>query len=142
MLKSLHREVFYPKFEGASGTLELFPPMEASLGISHSSFIPYDKRGRGLGTKAHEHRLRYAKYIGFKYLICTVNVKNEAQKRIMEKFHWQRLTWFETYCSAVILYGRCLNDIEPLSALEVKDQQLNLKEKEEYGTLTDRKDKR
>lgn len=97
------------------GEISLFPGFEASLGISHSVYVPLKDCGKGLGTKAHAYRLGVAKYLGFKNLICTVRISNIAQIKILNKFGWKELHRLGTYCNTVILYLKDLSDVEPIA---------------------------
>lgn len=95
-------------YEGVTGLLEVFPGFCHSLGISYNVVVPLDKRNQGLGTKAHEERLREAKRLGYRYLLCSVRNDNKAQHKIMSKFGWARLAEFNTSCHSVTLFGKSL----------------------------------
>lgn len=98
-------------YKGVTSSIEHFPQIACSVGISHSTLVPFELRGRGLGTEAHQHRLKYARYHDFKYLICTVRRDNERQHKIMKKFGWKELDSTDTYCHNIVMYGRDLSDI-------------------------------
>ena len=115
-------------FDGVEGKLVIFPNFEASLGISHSVFVPFDKRNKGLGSKAHAYRLGVAKYLGFKNLICTAKVHNEAQIKILKKFGWLEVFRFGTYCSEVILFVKNLDNVSPIPIEKYPQNRLREKE--------------
>lgn len=98
-------------YKGVTSEIEHFPQISCSVGISHSVQVPHDKRGQGLGKEAHEHRLKFARHVGFKYLVCTVRKDNEVQHKIMAKFGWKKLDSTDTYCHNIVMYGRSLEDI-------------------------------
>lgn len=97
---------------GVTSVIEHFPAVACSLGIFHSVVVPWSARGKGLGTRAHEHRLKVAKAQGFKYVLCSVRKDNEIQRKILAKFNWKELDSTDTYCHNISMFGRDLSDIE------------------------------
>ncbi len=71
-----------------SAQLTEFPGNECQIGIFHNVYIKREHRGKGIGSKFHKHRLEAAKRYGYSTVICTVNVDNVVELRILEKNNW------------------------------------------------------
>lgn len=54
---------------------------------------------KGLGTLLHEFRLTVAKRAGFSLALCTVDMSNAPQMRILHKFRWERGRLFQNALS-------------------------------------------
>lgn len=106
-----NHEGYKLSFKGVKSEVTYFPEINYSLAISSKVYVNYADRDKGLGTAAHEHRLRFCRWVGIKYLLCSVRRDNAAQHKIMEKFKWNRLDETDTYCHNIVMYGRDLSDI-------------------------------
>lgn len=88
-------------------------PGTTQVGVSYGMFVfPWDRR-MGWGTKEHPERLRQFQKLGYDYVLCTVNLGNEAQVKILERFGWKRLDWFRSAKTehAVAVYGKDLTKV-------------------------------
>lgn len=99
-------------YKGVRSTVYHFPGIVCSVGIFGSVFLHEGLRGQGLGSAAHQHRLQYAKSLGFKYVMCSVRRDNDVQHHILKKFGWKEIGQTDTYCHAIVMYERHLDDIE------------------------------
>lgn len=75
-------------------------PGNGTVIVFTHSVIRYDKRGRGYGAIYHRERLTWARRGGFTSALCTVNVDNVAQIRILKACGWMR-------CGVVIPCDEC-----------------------------------
>jgi len=78
------------------------------VAVNHSFFIYPKYRGKGIGSKNHEARLKRLAEMGYDYVICTVNTKNSAQVKILVKHGWSKLSMFTSSKTenSVAVYGR------------------------------------
>lgn len=106
------REGYDLDYHGVKSRIDYFPGVEFSLAISHSVYLSWILRGQGLGKEAHEHRLQFCRWVGIKYLLCSVRRDNVPQHKIMDRFKWKKLDQTDTYCHNIVMYGRDLSDIE------------------------------
>lgn len=82
------------KFGAAIGHLDNLPGC-SQVGVSHGSFVQPSERGKGVGSMAHQARLRMAEgQLGYDCLLCTVDMKNTAELAIIAKNGWRRATVF------------------------------------------------
>lgn len=98
---------------GVVGHFDLEPmPRCPKVAISHSLEINSEHRGKGFGRLAMEQRLQLAKSLGFQVIICTVREGNTAQERIMSRFNFRRITFFDnpTTDHRVGLWYKNIND--------------------------------
>lgn len=79
--------------EGASYQLTELPGCDQVV-VSHGAFVPTHIRGKGIGDRAHKHRLSHIKELGFDYAVCTVDAANVAQIKILTKNGWHKLQEF------------------------------------------------
>jgi L-amino acid N-acyltransferase YncA len=81
------------------------------VAVSHNSVIYEEQRGKGHGTKANELRIEKAKFLGYDYILCTVDASNEAQLRILKNNEWNELDSFDSRKTGhhVIIFGKRLN---------------------------------
>jgi ribosomal protein S18 acetylase RimI-like enzyme len=62
----------------------------------HDVYVSYKERGKGLGNKYHEERIKYLEDQGDVTLVtCIVNKKNEAEIKILKKNGWKFLHEFD-----------------------------------------------
>lgn len=73
--------------EGSAHLTE-FPGNECQIGIFHDVYIEREHRGKGIGSQFHKDRLEFAKREGYKTVVCTVNIHNKVEQRILEKNNW------------------------------------------------------
>lgn len=100
----------YSDKDGGFFELNPFPGCNQIV-VSNHSWIPPDKRGKGLGTLVHGKRLMLMDELGYDYALCTVREDNLPQIAILEKAGWKRLDVFrnrETN-NVVLIYGKELN---------------------------------
>lgn len=83
-------------------------PEVSTIGIIHQVYIPNGERGKGVGRKQHVERLEWMKNHGFKLALCTVNMTNEAQLKIVSKNGWHLVKIFENCGEQVGLYLKSL----------------------------------
>lgn len=78
--------------------------------VSHDVFVSPAKRDQGLGNRAHIERLKYMRSLGYDYAICTVNMENKYQVKILETNDWDKLSEFYSTKTGhtVGLFGRKL----------------------------------
>lgn len=99
------------RFSTGHGFYELNPfPGCNQIVVSNHSFIEKDKRGQGLGTSDHKHRLMHIKEVGYDYAICTVREDNLPQLKILARFGWKQLDKFfnkETE-HTVLIFGKAI----------------------------------
>lgn len=61
----------------------------SQIAVSHSVFVPVKSRGTGLGKAAHSKRLKVIKDLGYDVAICTVDLSNIAQVKILQANGWK-----------------------------------------------------
>jgi RimJ/RimL family protein N-acetyltransferase len=94
------------------GFSELDPlPGCSQVVVSHNSVIYKEHRGLGHGTRANKFRIEKAKFLGYDYILCTVDGSNEAQLRILKNNGWKKLDSFDSRKTGhnVIIFGKRLN---------------------------------
>lgn len=81
--------------------------------ISHSVFLPKAQRGKGKGFAAHGSRLNYIRELGYDLVICTVDMSNHVQVKILELYGWTKASEFMSSKTdhMVGLYVRPLNPV-------------------------------
>ena len=82
-------------------------PGSSQIAVFHSAFIRPDFRKGGHGFKAHVERLEKAIALGYDFAICTVDVTNAAQVKILEDNGWKLLQDFYSTKTThrVLIYG-------------------------------------
>jgi hypothetical protein len=74
--------------DGVVGELTTLPGC-SQIAVSHSVFLPPDKRGQGLGKTANKARKELAfDELGYDVMMCTVNASNIAQTKILLDNGW------------------------------------------------------
>jgi hypothetical protein len=62
--------------------------------VSHGVFTKIPERGKGKGGVHHKERLAMIKQLGFDMALCTVNMENAPERKILESHGWLWLTSF------------------------------------------------
>lgn len=73
--------------EGVIGEVTSLPGC-GQIAVSHGVYAPPALRGNGFGHKAHNARLLELKRLGYDAVICTMDLSNCAQLRILEAHGW------------------------------------------------------
>lgn len=95
---------------GVYGEIDTLPGC-TQVAVSHGVFVPLGKRGKGLGRAAQAERLSVIKEgLGYDFAVCTVDLKNAAQKTILTDAGWEFLKSFRSSKTGheVALFGRVL----------------------------------
>jgi predicted GNAT family acetyltransferase len=66
----------------------------SQVAVFHSVFVPSGQRGKGLGRVAHAERLVEAENLGYDICLCTAQLSNTAQVRILEENKWELVKSF------------------------------------------------
>lgn len=61
----------------------------SQIAVFHSTFLPPDARGKGLGGDAHYDRIAEARLLGYDAAVCTCMMTNRPQVQILEKAGWK-----------------------------------------------------
>ena len=96
--------------DGVYGEIDTLPGC-TQVAISHGVFVPIPKRGQGAGKAAQASRLSVLKEgLGYDYAVCTVNLANAAQLKILTDAGWEHLTSFSSSKTGnnVAIFGRLL----------------------------------
>lgn len=96
--------------EGVYGEIDTLPGC-TQVAISHGVFVPLGERGKGKGKAAQAARLSVLKEgLGYDYAICTVDLKNEVQLKVLTEAGWSYLTSFPSSKTGnnVAIFGRQL----------------------------------
>ena len=82
------------RFENEYGSCELNPfPHCKHIVVSNKAFIWPQYRGKGHGYRNHQLRLKRAKDMGYKVVICTVRSDNQPERRILQRAKWKMVHW-------------------------------------------------
>lgn len=83
-------------------------PGSPQCAVSIHSFIFNRFRGKGYGKYKHKERLDILKYLGYDYVLCTVDAANAREVKILESNKWTHLDTFVSSASGhtVRIYGR------------------------------------
>lgn len=78
------------------------------IGVSHGVFSRV--RGSGMAVEANHERCKAMVEMGYDYAVCTVDVSNTAQVKVLERNGWKFLSAFKSSKTGhvVSLYGRPL----------------------------------
>lgn len=71
----------------ASCRIQPFPSCPAMC-IFRNVKVHEEYRGKGIGTLYHQIRLQHARNLGYSVAFATIDLKNEPQFKIMQKFDW------------------------------------------------------
>jgi L-amino acid N-acyltransferase YncA len=80
---------------GVVGEIDSLPGC-SQVAVFHSVFNPTERQ-KGRGKIAHQARLDKARYLGYNLAVCTVDLNNVAQLKILESFGWKQA---EIFCSS------------------------------------------
>lgn len=78
---------------GVIGEIDNLPGC-SQIAVFHSVFVPPNERGAGKGHTAHAERLVEAEHLGYDLCVCTADLSNEAQCRILEAYNWRKVHTF------------------------------------------------
>lgn len=80
--------------------------------ISHNLRILPAFQHQGTGKRAQKQRMLLAKSLGYKIILATVNDKNKAQEKILTKYGWRRVTFYDNHENGnrIALWYRNLDD--------------------------------
>lgn len=78
---------------GVIGEIDNLPGC-SQIAVFHSVFVLPGLRGKGLGKQAHAERLVEAENLGYDVAMCTAQLSNEPQIRILEENKWERVHVF------------------------------------------------
>ena len=89
-------------------------PGNSSIVISHNMKMKPDYIGKGFAHEEQTRSLAFMKRGGYKYALCCVNYKNNAQIKILRKAGWKKLDTFynDCTCEFTILFGKDLTSRE------------------------------
>ncbi len=79
---------------GVIGEIDSLPGC-SQVAVFHSVFNPGEK-AKGVGRIAHDARLHEAHQLGYDAAMCTVNMENIPQLRILEKAGWKNVHSFKS----------------------------------------------
>jgi GNAT superfamily N-acetyltransferase len=66
----------------------------SQVAVSNQAFVKVGFRGKGVGTKLHQERLKVIEDLGYDYALCTVDLSNTAQISILTKAEWLQIDSF------------------------------------------------
>ncbi len=81
--------------------LEPLPGCECAAVISHGAWVDEKHRGRGLGTALLKIRTQAIDWSGFGVALATVRSDNPAERKLLYRAGWRRVTTFPTTGSMV-----------------------------------------
>ena len=82
------------KICGVYGEIDTLPGC-SQVGVSHSVYCPEALRGKGIASEANKRRTVFMKMdYGYDYALCTVDLANLPQIKIMQVNGWRRLDAF------------------------------------------------
>jgi len=99
------------KICGVFGEIDSLPGC-SQIGVSHSVFCPPELRNEHRATEANKRRLTFMKVdYGYDYALCTVDLENRHQIKILASNGWRQLSSFISTKTghSVGLFGRDLN---------------------------------
>lgn len=79
---------------GVIGEIDSLPGC-SQVAVFHSVFNPTERQ-KGRGRLAHDARIDQARFLGYNAAMCTVNMDNEAQLKILEKAGWKNVHSFKS----------------------------------------------
>lgn len=79
---------------GVIGEIDSLPGC-SQVAVFHSVFNPTERQ-KGRGRLAHDARIDQARFLGYNAAMCTVNMDNEAQLKILEKAGWNHVHSFNS----------------------------------------------
>ena len=83
------------RFATKDGAFEIDSlPSQCQVGICHGFYVNPDKRGQGAAHGLKQYQNDCIIGLGYNYAICTVVATNMAQKRVLARHGWLKLTDF------------------------------------------------
>jgi len=83
------------RFAAKDGAFEIDSlPSQCQVAICHGFYIKPDSRGQGAAHTLKQYQNDCIKDLGYNYAICTVVASNMAQKRVLTRQGWIKLTDF------------------------------------------------
>src|SRR5574341_295163 len=74
---------------------ELIPMINCcGILVSTKAYVDNEYRDRGLGTLLNQVRIDIARYLGYGILLCTNDISNEPQQKILTKNGWKQIFKF------------------------------------------------
>lgn len=77
-----------------SGEMDSLPGCH-QVAVIHSAFVEVDKRNKGHGKTYNDERLECCKNFKYDIAICTVDLANKAQLKVLKYNGWILLTKFK-----------------------------------------------
>lgn len=68
----------------------------SQIAVMHSAFIPLEDRKKGKGSLRHRERLAILRSLGYDAALCTVDLNNKPQLKILKKCGWVHLSTFKS----------------------------------------------
>ena len=85
------------RFAAEDGAFEIDSlPSQCQVAICHGFYVKPDSRGQGLAHALKQYQNDCIKDLGYNYAICTVVAANMAQKRVLARQGWVKLTDFRS----------------------------------------------
>lgn len=96
-------------YDGVIGEITNLPGCD-QIAVSHNVWLRPELRAAGRGKIAHARRLEEMQFLGYDYTLCTVDMKNEAQRHILETNGWKKFDEFKSgkTGNTVGIFGRKL----------------------------------
>lgn len=94
--------------DGVIGEITSLPGC-SQVGVSHSLYVPIEKRNQGLATSAAPNRFKFfVEDLGYDYLLCTIDNNNTTQKKILLANGWYQHVIFKSSKTGhnVALFGK------------------------------------
>ena len=81
-------------FNGVIGEITSLPGC-SQVAVSHSVFLPPEKRGQSLAVRANRERQHFCfNEMVYDYMLCTVDSDNKRQIDVLQKSGWHKLDAF------------------------------------------------
>lgn len=84
----------YPNVFGA-GEIDSLPGC-SQIAVIHSAFVDPEMRNKGYGRSNNTERLNKCHDLGYDMALCTVDLSNKNQLKILKKNGWMILTKFKS----------------------------------------------
>ncbi len=69
-------------------------PSQPQVAHCHGFFVRHEFRGQGRAHQLKQHQKISLRYLGYDYATCTVCSSNTAQKKVLERAGWSKLSGF------------------------------------------------
>ena len=85
-------------------------PGSPRVAVSHGTFVYPKHRGKGFGKAEHVKRLEKIKELGYDYVICTVDLNNYREIKILSDNQWKKCDEFTSSSSGhkVGIFGKLI----------------------------------